>query len=374
MKNVLGIINLHENEELMKEITRNRPLAAVPFGGRYRIIDFILSNMVNSGISNVGIVVKQQYRSLMDHLRSGKEWDLARKRDGLFILPPPDHVHYANSIYKGDLEHLHNQLDFLKRSSQQDVLIASSHILYNIDFAEAYSFHEERGADITVLYKEEPADSERVLSLATVVTVDSDYRITDMQIKAGRIVGGKIGLEAFIMPKRLLLQITEDCVARGEFDLIKEGIIKNLSRYKIYGYPFMGYMAKINSIQAYYQANMDLLNPGIWYELFNKSGPIYTKVKDEAPANYRENAAVSNSMVANGCVIEGQVINSILFRGVKIGSGASIKNCIIMQNSKVGAGALLENIICDKDVKIAADKRLIGDKNYVMVIEKGMVV
>jgi len=374
MKDVLGIINLHENEELLREITRLRPLAAVPFGGRYRIIDFILSNMVNSGISNVGIVVKQQYRSLMDHLRSGKEWDLARKRDGLFILPPPDHVHYANSIYKGDLEHLHNQLDFLNRSSQQYVLIASSHILYNMDFGEAFQFHLDKEADITVLYKDEPVSPENRFSLATVVAVNSDGRVTDMGIKTGRIHGGKIGLEAFIMSKKLLLQITEDCVSRGEFDLAKEGIIKNLSRYKVYGFGFKGYMAKINSIQAYYQANMDLLNPGIWYELFNKSGPIYTKVKDEAAANYREDAAVSNSMVANGCVIEGQVVNSIVFRGVRVHRGAVIKNCIIMQNSEIGNNAVLENVICDKDVKITADKRLISDKNYIMVIEKGMVV
>ncbi len=183
MKDVLGIINLHENEELLKEITRYRPVAAVPFGGRFRIIDFVLSNMVNSGIHNVGIVVKHQYRSLMDHLRSGKEWDLARKRDGLFLLPPPDHIHYSNSIYKGDIEHFHNHVDFLKRSSQDYVLIAGSHTLYNVDFSEAFRYHLAKQADITVLYKDEAPGAGKFFSMATLLTVDEDGRVTDMGIQ-----------------------------------------------------------------------------------------------------------------------------------------------------------------------------------------------
>ena len=210
--------------------------------------------------------------------------------------------------------------------------------------------------------------------MATLLNVDEDGRVTDMGIKSGRTASGNIGLEAFLMSKKLLLEIIEDSVARGEFDFTKEGIIKNIRRYKIYGFPFKGYMAKINSIQSYYRANMDLLNTEIWQELFSNAGPIYTKVKDEPPANYREQADVHNSMVANGCIIEGRVENSILFRGVRVHKGAYIKNSIIMQKSEIGANAVLENIICDKDVTISCNKRMIGDKNYVMVIEKGMVV
>jgi glucose-1-phosphate adenylyltransferase len=373
MKNVLGIINLHENEELLKEMTRQRPLGAVPFGGRFRLIDFILSNMVNSGINAVGIVAKQQYRTLMDHLRSGKEWDLDRKRDGLFLLPS-EHVHYSNSIYKGDLEHFHNQIDFFKKCSQDYVLIACSHIIYNLNFKEAYQSHLESRADITILYKEEQPRPGKSFSLATLVSVGDDGWVTDMEVKLGRITKGKIGLEAYIMSKELLLQIIEDCVARGEFDLTKEGIIKNIHRYKIRGFPFRGYMATINSIYDYYRASMELLNRDVRQELFNESGPIYTKVKDEAPANYREYAAVSNSLVANGCIIEGRVENSLLFRSVRVHKGAHIKNSIIMQKGEIGVNAALENVICDKDVTITDGKRLSGARNYVMVIEKGMVV
>lgn len=224
MKNVLGIINLHENEELLKEITRQRPLAAVPFGGRFRLIDFVLSNMVNSGIFNVGILVKNKYRSMMDHLRSGKEWDLARKKEGLFILPPPDHIHYSNSIYKGDVEHLHHNIEYLKKSPQEYVVVASSHIIYNLNFSEAFEYHMEKQADITVLFKHEDPVPGKLYSQATVLTVAGDGQVMDMEVKSGQVSGGNIGLEAYIISKKILLEIIENGVARGEFDLAKEGI------------------------------------------------------------------------------------------------------------------------------------------------------
>lgn len=374
MKNVLGLINLHENEELLKELTRLRPLAAVPFGGRYRLIDFVLSNMVNSGIVNVGIVVKHKYRSIMDHLRSGKEWDLARKRDGLFILPPPDHTHYANSIYKGDLEHFHTHVDYLERSTQEYVIVAGSHTIYNTDYREAFRYHLEKQADITILYKDEQPAPGKQFSLATVLTVADDGRVTDIHVATGRVAAGPVCLETYIMRKELLLQIIEVCIARGEYDFVKEGIVKRMDQYRVFGFPFTGYMAKINSVQSYFRANMDLLHPEIWQDLYLKSGAVYTKVKDEPPANYRDQAAVGNVLVANGCVIEGRVENSVLFRSVKVHRGAYVNNCIIMQKCEIGPNAVLENIICDKDVKISSAKRMIGDKNYVMVIEKGMMI
>ncbi|HWQ61808.1 MAG TPA: glucose-1-phosphate adenylyltransferase subunit GlgD, partial [Negativicutes bacterium] len=324
MKNVLGLINLHENEELLKELTRLRPLAAVPFGGRYRLIDFVLSNMVNSGIVNVGIVVKHKYRSIMDHLRSGKEWDLARKRDGLFILPPPDHTHYANSIYKGDLEHFHTHVDYLERSTQEYVIVAGSHTIYNTDYREAFRYHLEKQADITILYKDEQPAPGKQFSLATVLTVADDGRVTDIHVATGRVAAGPVCLETYIMRKELLLQIIEVCIARGEYDFVKEGIVKRMDQYRVFGFPFTGYMAKINSVQSYFRANMDLLHPEIWQDLYLKSGAVYTKVKDEPPANYRDQAAVGNVLVANGCVIEGRVENSVLFRSVKVHRGAYV--------------------------------------------------
>lgn len=374
MKNVLGLINLHENEDLLKEITHHRPLAAVPFGGKFRLIDFVLSNMVNSGIRNIGIVTKRKYRSLMDHLRSGKEWDLARKRDGLFILPPPDHSHYASSIHKGDLEHFHHHLDYLEKSSQRYVLISGSHTICNVNYNEAFRSHKARQADITILYKPVQPDSSDPVALATTLTLDGNKRVIDMEVNPGQTAAGNISMEMLIMSKALLLRIIENCIARGDYDFMKDGIVKNVSRYKVYGFSFPGYIAKINSVQAYYQANMNLLKQEVWQELFHTASPIYTKIKDTTPANYRTTAEVRNSLVANGCIVAGQVENSILFRGVRIHKGAQVKNSIVMQDCEIGPDTILENIICDKDVIVRGGKCLTGANNYIMVIRKGMVV
>ncbi|HMM19334.1 MAG TPA: glucose-1-phosphate adenylyltransferase subunit GlgD [Selenomonadales bacterium] len=374
MKNVLGIINLHEHEELLSTLTGHRPLAALPFGGRFRLIDFILSNMVNSGIHTVGVLTKHRFRSLIDHLRSGKEWDLARKQDGLFILPPPDHIHYSNSIYKGDLEFFYNNLDFIRKSSQEYILIAGSQIVCNINFNDAFRFHLERGADITLLYKTERPQPGRTFTMATLLNLDEDGRVADMEIKPGQIAGGNIGMEMLIVAKTRLVEIIQDCVARGQFDFTKEGIIRNLRRYRIYAYPYSGYMARIDSVQSFYRANLDLLKPEIWESLFSQDEPIYTKVRDEAPAQYCEDAAVRNSLVANGCIIEGRVENSLLFRGVRIARGAVVRDSIIMQDSIIQSNATLDNVICDKEVCISSGKRLSGDANFVMVIDKRRVV
>lgn len=372
MKSVLGLINLHENEEFLKELTRHRLLAVVPFAGRYRLIDFVLSNMVNSGIQNVGILVPNKYRSLMDHLRSGKEWDLARKRDGLFILPPA-HAHYTAGLSKGDLEHFYNHLDYVKRSTQEYVLIAGSQMLCNMSFRQAVEFHIEKGADITVVYK--PAAScSADYPRPTAIRCEGD-RVTDMEVNPGSATPfTDISMEIYIMSKSRFINLVEGCISRGEFDFVKDAIIKNIGRMNICGYAHKQFVAKINSIQAYYRHSMELLKPDIWRQLFAKTGPIYTKVKDEAPANYRETAQVNNSLIANGCIIEGRVENSVIFRGVHVHKGAYIKDSVIMQKCNIGPNTKLENVICDKDVHIAEGRSLKGEKNYLLVIEKGMVI
>ena len=372
MHNVIGLINLHENEEFLKELTRHRLLAALPFAGRYRLIDFTLSNMVNSGIQNVGILVPHKYRSLMDHLRSGKEWDLARKRDGLFILPP-DHAHGTAGIYKGDMEHFYNHLDYIKRSTQQYVLITSSKMVCNMNFRAALQFHIDQEADVTVIYKP-GATCSAEFPRPTGVTCQNG-RITDMEVNPGDAVAGTdISMEMYIMTKSRLINIVEGCISRGEFDFVKDGIIKNIGRLKICGFAHNSYVGKVNSIQSYYRHSMELLKPESWRQLFDKKNPIYTKVKDEAPANYRDNAEVRNSLIANGCIIEGRVENSIIFRGVKIHKGAYIKDSIIMQKCVIGSDTTLESVICDKDVTISEGRKLKGERNYLLVIEKGMVI
>lgn len=366
----MGIINLNDSPEILTELTRNRPLAAVPFGGRYRLIDFILSNMVNSGIQNVGILVQDKYRAIMDHLRSGKEWDLARKRDGLFILPPGK-TSFGGS-YRGNIDNFYNNLDYIESSRQQYVLIAGSHIVCNLNYNKLFKFHQEVGADITVMYKEE--DSDEDFMEQTILACAHDGRLTDISINFSTNRSQKISMEMYLIEKNLLVKLVKECQARGGMDFVKDILIKNIDTLKIYAYPYKGYVARVDSLKGYYKHNMELLKPEKWEELFFKSGLVYTKVKDEAPVKYKENAKVSNIMIGNGCVIEGHVENSILFRGVTVGKGAYIKDCIVMQRCIIGENTILENVICDKNVTITGGKWLKGEKQYPMVIEKGAVI
>lgn len=371
MQNVMGIINLNDGQELLKELTQFRPLAAVPFGGRYRLIDFILSNMVNSGMQNVGILVQDKYRALMDHLRSGKEWDLARKRDGLFILPPGK-SQYLGGDYRGNVNNFYENLDYIESSRQQYVLISGSHIICNLSYRKAFKFHQEMGADITLLYKEHNAEEELIQD--GIVECQGNGLITDFAINPSNPLSRKASLEMYIMKKDLLVALIKDCHARGGLDFIKDIVIKNIGTLKIYGYQYKGYVARVDSVNSYYKHNMELLKPEKWEELFFKSGLVYTKVKDEAPVKYKENARVSNAMIGNGCIIEGRVENSILFRGVTVHKGAYIKNSIVMQKCDIAENAVIENVICDKNVRITNGKWLKGETNYPLVIEKGSVI
>lgn len=373
MKNIMGLINLHESHDLLKEITRTRPLAAIPFGGRYRLIDFVLSNFINSGITNVGILSAGNSRSLMDHIRSGKEWDLARKRDGLFILPSLQ-TGNVEGAFPNDLVDFINNLDYIRRSRQRYVLLSGSRAVCNINYEAAYRFHQEKNADITILYKEYSDTDVCQLAGATMLETAEDGRIIDMEICPVSARSNKLSLEMYLMERRLFVDLIDASVARGGTNLARDCIIKNLQTLKIYGFPFKGYLARIGSVQNYFDHSMALLTPAVWQELFFANGSIYTKVKDEAPAKYQQDAKVKSSLVANGSVVAGKVENSILFRGAKIHKEARISNCIIMQNGEVGPGAVLENVICDKDVKITAGKKLKGELNHPIVIAKGTVV
>ncbi|SHI48360.1 glucose-1-phosphate adenylyltransferase subunit GlgD [Propionispora hippei] len=368
----MGIINLNDPDGYIHELTQYRPPAGVPFGGRYRLIDFPLSNLVNSGITNVGILIQHKYRSLMDHLRSGKEWDLARKRDGLFLLPPATSA-YPGEVHRGDVENFLSNMDYLIRNRQKYVVISGAITVCNMNYRQVIDYHEKRGADITIIYSEKDC-SEEDASQSLMVEVDQDRRVVDMQVKPHVSHNKKLCMEMFVMEKKLLISLIRDCVSHGDYDFIKHCIIKNIGNLNMCGYPYNGYVARIHSLQSYYKHNMDLLKPEVWQELFFREGFIYTKVKDEPPSQYFESAETSNSLVSGGCRIAGKVENSILFRGVKVAEGAYVKNSIIMQKCEIAAGTVLENVVCDKDVQVAAGKHLRGDAHYPFVIKKGMVI
>ena len=371
MKDVMGIINLMEHEDFLKEITDHRPVAAVPFGGRYRLIDFVLSNMVNSGLCNIGLVVQHKYGALMDHLGRGKDWDLDRKRDGLFFLPPSQN--YYQSSNRWDLRHLQNHLEYINYSRQKYILIAGSNMLCNINYQDAFKFHQAMNADITIIYKDMEHSIED-LSQFQLIHIAEDGRCIDIEIKPERIKCANVSMEMFIIKKSLFLQLINQCSSRGECDFIRDVLIKNLNRLRIYGYPYQGYLANIDSVQSYYNYSMDLLKPEIWQKLFFDSGLIYTKPRDGAPTKYGEESQVTNSLIANDCIIDGVVENSIVFRGVKVHKGAHVKDSIIMQVCEIMENAVLENVIADKEVIITKGRHLKGEENFPLVIKKKTVI
>ncbi len=365
MKTVVGIVNLQESNDLIRELAATRAVEALPFAGRYRVVDFSLSNMINSGINTVGLMLPDYSRAILDHIRSGKDWDLARRRDGLTYLPA---ALPGTDARKGDLKDIYANLDFAELSDKKYVLFVNGSYVYNIDFQEVLDFHKKSGADITMIYQTVDEDKP---GKTVVIETSTNGVVTDLAETNGAKKGQKTVLSAYLMPVPTFAYIVRTSYERGGQDFLIDGIMKHASEQKISAYEHKGYVARINSTEAYYKANRDCLNPEIWSELFmNKDRPIFTKVKDEVPVQYKDTAEVKNSLIANGCIIRGRVENSIIFRGVKVGKGAVVKDCILMQRCQVEDGARVENIICDKNVMITKNRWLKGVETFPYIIKK----
>ncbi|WP_066174852.1 glucose-1-phosphate adenylyltransferase subunit GlgD [Bacillus marinisedimentorum] len=370
MKNVMGVINLGNEPEILGTLTKERSLASVPFGGRYRLIDFSLSNMVNSGIFNVGIFTLRKYRSLMDHLGPGKEWDLDRQNKGLFILPPTGS---DKSSDRGDFHLFKEHISYFKRSKEEYVLATQGHLVWNVDFNEIVKFHQDNGADITVAYTEYDNGTNELPSLS-VLGIDEESRVHRIDRNTIPYEGDNIYMQTFVIKRELLLEFIEKVESDGNSTFLESVLIPNLDRLNVAAWQYRGYAPLIYSIDSYYRKSMALLDPNISQQLFFTTRPIYTKVKHEPPAQYRRTADVHNSMVANGCTIEGTVENSILFRGVKVHKGAVVKNSIIMQKTEIQEGAYVENAILDKDTKVQKGQQVKGAEDLPSVIAKSSVV
>ncbi len=364
LTNYMGILNLNENEKNIISLTKNRPLASVPIAAKYRIIDFALSNMVNSGLNNIGIFTQSKSRSLVDHLGSGKPWDLDRRFNGLFVF----NFGIAN-VSLNDAEMLWNNMEYIYRSKEKNVILSPSYMIGNIDYVQAVAYHEEKKQDITVLYKTINTGVKNFLD-CDVLNIDDNNNV----LSVGKNIGGNdslnISMEMFIMKKDLLITLINKCVQTGSYCTIKSAIYNNLENFKVTAYEFKGYLQCINSISAYYKSNMSMLNQKTTKELFFMNGPIYTKIIDEPPTKYDQDSKVSNSIIADGCIIEGVVENSIISRGVMVHKGAEIKNSIILQNCEIKENSKLFSVIMDKNVIIDKGKLLNGDEEFPLVIEK----
>ncbi len=379
MKDVMGLIYTSKNETSLRELTASRAVAALPVGGRYRMIDFMLSSMVNSGIRNVGVIMQKNYHSLMDHLGSGKAWDLHTRNDGLFILPPfltRDNV----GSYGGMLDALRSNLGYLRRSNQEYILITGGHTALSTTFDDLMAFHKESGADITLMYaRKKDGDVDESVTLTprhVYLCVDPSGQVTDLEIGPTQPKEPNFYMDIMLLKRDLLLRLIDEAFSQGTVDINREILQRNVHNrgsLRICAYEYKGYNRRVETINSYYALNMDMLKRDCRRELFNKY-PVYTKIHDEVPVRYVNGGRAINSLVADGCIIEGVVENSILFRGVHIGKDVRVQNSILMQSDVIQSGVEIEHVILDKHVTVLSGNRLIAPRLYPIVVGKNKTV
>ena len=371
MNDLHGILFAYRSDANLGELTRPRNTCSLPFGGRYRLIDFMLSNCVNAGITDVGVVVHQSYQSLLDHLGSGKDWDLSRKHGGLRILPPFSYTELGHGEYRGSMEALAGVYDYLEDIRQDYVLRAWGDTAINLPVAEVFEQHLNSGADITVVctptLKGAPQFSEYV-------EVSEEGRITDLSIHPTSAGKALESLEIYILSKRLLMDMVDYCSAHDVSNFSRGVLQPRMKSLKMMPYVHKGYVGRFQSVGDYYQRSMDLLDPAVRADLFNPARPIRTKDQSNPSTYYGPNSVSRSSLVADGCQVEGEVENSILFRGVVVEKGAKVSNSVLMQGTVVRSGASLSYVIADKDVTVNEGRMLMGHATYPLAIAKGSVV
>lgn len=366
----MSLVDLQREEVYIKELTQDRPIASLPFAGRYRLVDFALSSMVTSGIRNVGVLLPEnKARSILDHLRSGKDWDLARHHKGLFYLPP---VRPENGEKASDLRNIYYNLNFVENSNEEYVLLARATSVYNIDFTKVLKFHIDRGADVTVVtnraWHSDPCSG-------LILEPGEDGRVRDAVIRPDLKEGDYRSLGIFLMSKELFCNVVRYAFEHGGTDFRRDAILKQATGLKFYAYIHEGFAARICSTPAFYLSNLKMLDQQVWEELFmQEDAPIITRVKDMSPTEYKEGANVKNSLIANGCEIHGTVENSVIFRNVKVAPGAVIRNSVVMEDCVLEEQAELEQVITDKEVTITQGKRLRGAVNFPVIIGKHITI
>ena len=370
MIDVMGVLFAAGNDSKLNELTIHRTTASMPFGGRYRLIDFTLSNLVNSGITTIGIITRSHYSSLMDHIRMGRDWDLNRKNSGIAVFPPYAY-NINHDVFKSKIEAIHTILDYIEKAKEDYVIMSNCSIAGNIDFDAIYNEHIEQGADITILCKRLPSTTSRRIILEK----DKDNNVTDMYVSES--AGEEehlIGLDIYLMKKDLLISLVSHAFAHGYNDFEKDILFKLIGAKKLKAKEITGYVSIIDDVKTYYYESMKLLDRNLRDELFSEQNKIYTKIKDSTPTKYLSNALVKNSLIADGCQIDGEVENSILFRNVTIEKGAKIKNSIIMEGGHIMQNSSVSYAITDKSVTIKENRSISGYQSYPVVLVKNKVV
>ena len=360
----LAVIFANSYDALIPEMVSERLMASIPFAGRYRLCDFLISSMVHSGIDNISLIVKKNYHSLMDHLGSGQEFDLARKNGGINIVPP--YAQKQIKVYEGRVEAIESLKGYLRKCTQKYVIMADANYVFNFDFRELIEAHKNTGADITAMYRKQEVPKVFLRPNGNNDEMYYTFDIDDGRIKKIYINDrdmGKVnfGMNIYIMEKEKLIRIVDDAFVHGYSYFTRDLMATNTDSLNIQAYEYTGYASQITDMKSYFEENMKLLDEDNRAALFKSGNSIYTKIRDDNPTRYINGSKAKNVMVADGCVIEGTVENSILSRGVKIGKNAKVKNCILLQDTVIEDGANLEYVITDKNVRVSSNRSLTGE-------------
>lgn len=374
---VAGLIFSNIHNSSVPELTGVRTMASIPFGCRYRLVDFPLSNMVNSGITKIGIITHNNYQSLMDHIGTGKDWDLARRSGGIKILPPfitTDGVK-GGKLYTTRLEALMGVTNFISRCNEDYIVLSDCDGVCNIDLSDVIDRHIENGADVTIVTRKVASDMVDIDETSKVIVSDESGRITEVASYIPGDPAEEISTNIMVVNRMFLLNVISDASAHGHTNFYLDIIAARVKKAKFYRYLFEGVFIQMTSLVSYFQNSMRLLDPDVRNGIFGTvNTPVYTKLRNSAPTRYTESAKVVNSYVADGCVIEGTVENSILFRGVQVGKGTVVKNSILMQDTFTGNNVTLNCVITDKNVVIRDGRSLSGHETMPFFIPKGSMV
>lgn len=372
----LGVIFPNSYDSLVPDLVSERLMASIPFASRYRMCDFMISSMVHCGIDNISILVRKNYHSLLDHLGNGREWDLARKNGGLNIVPP--FAQKQIKVFSGRIEALESIRGYLMKQTEKYVILSDANMAVNFDFNALLDAHIKSGADVTMVYRKQEIPQSLIrqstagMDLYYALGINGD-RVSKIYINPKESGEMNFSLNIYVVERELLMRMVDEAYLHGNVYFVRDILEKKIDQLDVRGFCYDGYVAHIHDMNSYFEENMRLLKEENLNALFS-GNQIYTKIRDDNPTRYINGAKVKNVMVADGCVIEGEVENSVLFRGVKIGKGAKVKNCVLMQDTVIEDNASVEYVITDKNVTISEGKSLTGNDSFQVYVAKGQVV
>ena len=372
----LGIIFPNSYDSLVPDLVSERLMASIPFASRYRMCDFMISSMVHCGIDNISILVRKNYHSLLDHLGNGREWDLTRKNGGLNIVPP--FAQKQIKVFSGRIEALESIRGYLRKQTEKYVILSDANLAVNFDFNALLDAHIKSGADVTMVYRKQEIPQSLIrqstagMDLYYALGINGD-RVSKIYINPKESGEMNFSLNIYVIDRELLMRMVDEAYLHGDVYFVRDILEKKIDQLDVRGFCYDGYVAHIHDMKSYFEENMRLLKEENLNALFS-GNQIYTKIRDDNPTRYINGAKAKNVMVADGCVIEGEVENSVLFRGVKIKKGAKVKNCVLMQDTVIEDNASVEYVITDKNVTISEGKSLTGNDTFQVYVAKGQVV